>query len=284
MKNGIPVKTQSSDDYLSIADELRNLPIGTRNPISKLDCRCRICQIARSRFPFAKRSKTVDVASSATHVETVKRCPKCMSLIGQGHKHSTDSCQSSSTVLDNLEKQLPSHVQEQFASRVIDKAAKNSKGQSVLHTTGRPKLVSQGPLSEEPVQIPHDTFFRIEREVGLSANQINNVKTILTADTKRSLVQPHLKQALIDQRKVCDDYFHVVEKFPLLGKEDLEITRPVVLCKNIPGFISFVKEHRTETDFIQPQTNLFCSNQPKKLLSKKRKKKEMGLSQLRVSE
>ena len=57
LKNGTPVKTQSSDDYLSIADELRNLPIGTRNPKSKLECRCRICQIARFRFPFAKKNQ-----------------------------------------------------------------------------------------------------------------------------------------------------------------------------------------------------------------------------------
>ena len=113
-------------------------------------------------------------------------------------------------------------MQEQFASRIIDKAAKNSKGQSVLHTTGRPMLVSEGPISEEPVQISHDAFFKIEREIGLSANQINSVKTILTADTKRNIVQPYLKKALIDQRKVCNDYFHVIENFLLLVKRILK--------------------------------------------------------------
>ena len=97
---------------------------------------------------ICKKKPKIHFSSSADNVETEKRCPKCLSLVGQGHKHSPDSCHSSSTVLDNLEKQLPSHVQEQFASRIIDKAPKNSKGQSILHTTGRPKVVSEGQISE----------------------------------------------------------------------------------------------------------------------------------------
>ena len=77
--------------------------------------------------------------------------------------------------LNNLEEQLPPHVSEQFACRIIDKAEKNSGGQSVLNTGGgKPKLVSTGP-AEEPVQIPHSAFFKIEREVGLSRNAIKEI-------------------------------------------------------------------------------------------------------------
>ena len=40
-RDGTSVKTHSSpDNYLSIADELRKLPIETRNPVSKLNCSC----------------------------------------------------------------------------------------------------------------------------------------------------------------------------------------------------------------------------------------------------
>ena len=48
-KNGKPVTLHSSNDYIGIANELRNLPVETRNPASKLNCHCQICQIARSK-------------------------------------------------------------------------------------------------------------------------------------------------------------------------------------------------------------------------------------------
>ena len=250
-KKGTPVKAQSSDDYLSISNEIRNLPIETRNPASKLECRCQICLIARSR----KSAKTVHVSSLNEDEELPKKCPNCLSLIGRGHNHSPNSCKSSSTLLDNLEKQLPPQVQERFASRIIDKVEKNSVGQSVLHTAGgRPKLVSTGPPPEEPVQISHNTFFKIEREVGLSRNQTNSVKTILTNDTKkRKLVEPYLKEKLIEQGRICDEYFHVNEKMALVGKDDLPVTRPVVLCRDVPNFIDFVNETKkpTDKDFIR---------------------------------
>ena len=89
------------------------------------------------------------------------KCTKCLSLIGPGHDHSLSSCNSNSTILNNLEKQLPPHVSEQFASRIIDKAPKNSAGQSVLSTAGgKPKLVSVGPVSDDSDPIPHEAFFR----------------------------------------------------------------------------------------------------------------------------
>ena len=57
-RDGTSVKTHSSpDNYLTIAEELRNLPMETRNPVSKLECSCQICQIARSKSPSAKKAK-----------------------------------------------------------------------------------------------------------------------------------------------------------------------------------------------------------------------------------
>ena len=67
---------------------------------------------------FAKKSKIVE------DVETPKKCPNCFSFVGRAHNHSPNSCKSSSTILDNLEQQLPPDVQEKFASRIIDKAEK----------------------------------------------------------------------------------------------------------------------------------------------------------------
>ena len=86
---GIPVKTHSSDDYLSIANELRNLPKETRDPSSQLECRCQICLIARFKYSFAKKSKIVEV------VETPKKCPNCLSFVGRALNHSPNSCKSS---------------------------------------------------------------------------------------------------------------------------------------------------------------------------------------------
>ena len=62
--------------------------------------------------------------------------------------------------------------------------------------------------------------------------------------SKTCLVEPYLKQAMVDQGRICDDYFHVDETLPLIGKDDLQIKRPVVLCKDVPEFINFVKETR----------------------------------------
>ena len=248
-KNGKPVTIHSSNDYIGIANELRNLPIETRNPSSKLNCLCQICQIARSKGVEGLKPKEAD--NHSFNKGSLEKCPNCLSPIGAGHHHSKSSCNSTSTLLNNLEEQLPPHVSEQFASRIIDKAEKNSDGQAVLNTGGgKPKLVSTGP-AEDPVQIPHSAFFKMEREVGLSRNAINEVKTILTSETKkRKLVEPYLKDAMIQQGRICDDYFHVREKMVFEGKDKLEITRPLVLCKDVPAFISFVKEKRTETSFI----------------------------------
>ena len=91
-KKDTPVKTQSSADYLSIANKLRNLPLKTRNSKSEVECSCRICLIARSKYPYSPSSE---------NVETPKKCVSCFSPIGRGHKHSPNSCQSSSTLLDN---------------------------------------------------------------------------------------------------------------------------------------------------------------------------------------
>lgn len=115
-KKDTPVKTQSSADYLSIANKLRNLPLKTRNSKSEVECSCTICLIARSKYPYSPSSE---------NVETPKKCVSCFSPIGRGHKHSPNSCQLSLTLLDNLEKQVPPHLQEQFGSRIINKAAKN---------------------------------------------------------------------------------------------------------------------------------------------------------------
>ena len=185
----------------------------------------------RSKITFAKKPKIVETSQSDEGVETPDKCPICLSPLGPGHKHSRKTCKSSKTLLDNLEKQLPPKIQEQFASRIINRVEKNSAGQSVLHNVGgKPKLVSEGPVVE-PVQISHNTFLKIEREVGLSGNQINNVKSILTGDTKRNLVEPYLKQALIDQRRVCNEYFHVNKDLALIGKDDLPIKRPFFCVK-----------------------------------------------------
>ena len=161
-RDGTPVKSLSSNDYMSIANELRNLPLETRNPASKLECSCQICLISRSKITFSKKPKIVEASQLVKGVETPDKCPICHSPTGPGHKHSPKSCQSSKTLLDNLEKQLPPQVQEQFAARILNKVEKNSAGQVVLHTAGKPKLVSEGQVVE-PVQISHNTFLEIER-------------------------------------------------------------------------------------------------------------------------
>ena len=153
------------------------MPLKTRNSKSEVECSCRICLIARSKYPYSPSSE---------NVETPKKCVSCFSPIGRGHKHSPNSCQLSLTLLDNLEKQVPPHLQEQFGSRIIDKAAKNSAGQTVLNTSvGKPELVSEGPVPEKPVQISHNAFFKMERELGMSRNQINEIKSIVTSDAKK---------------------------------------------------------------------------------------------------
>ena len=246
----------SNVDYLSIANELRNLPIETRDPTSQTECICTVCQIARSDCTTPKMSTTVSTSNSVEEKETEEKCPKCFSLIGRGHHHSTSSCNSTKTVLDNLEKQLPPHVSEQFARRIINKAPKTASGQSVLHSGGgKPTLVSSGPVSDTPVQIPHKTFSRIQREVGLSKNQINDTARILRDDlNNRKIVEPHLKQAMIDQGKICNEYFYVDESLDLVRTDkDDEMDTPVVLCQDVPKFINFVKDSRNsaDNDFIR---------------------------------
>ena len=199
----------------------------TRNPTIKLSCQCSICRIARSK---GIQSKSINDSILNKDEELPDKCPKCLSPLGVGHSHSTGSCNSTATLLDNLETQLPPHVSEQFACRVIERAEKNSEGQSVLHNGRWPKLVSTGPVPE-PVQIPHSAFFKMEREVGLSRNSINSVKTILTTETKnRKLVEPYLKEAMVEQGRICDEYFHVND-MKLFGKDNCRITTPVVLLR-----------------------------------------------------
>ena len=177
LKTGTPVNVNPAKDYLSIIRELRNLPIETRDSKSKLHCDCQVCQIARLNCTNRKGSQISGDDSSLKAKGIVQtKCPKCFSIIGPGHHHSQSSCKSSSTIVKNLEKELPPHISQQLASRFIDKAPKNSAGQSILSTAGgKPKLVTVGPVPDDPVQISHETFFKMERELGLSRNQINGV-------------------------------------------------------------------------------------------------------------
>ena len=65
-----PVKSQSSNDYLSIANELQNLPLETKNPTSKVECSCQICLILRSKITFAKKPRIVETSQPVEGVKT----------------------------------------------------------------------------------------------------------------------------------------------------------------------------------------------------------------------
>ena len=69
-KTATPVNINQCNDYLSIIKELRDLPIETRNPKSKLQCNCQICQIARGNFTKLINAQNSDVDSSILDGET----------------------------------------------------------------------------------------------------------------------------------------------------------------------------------------------------------------------
>ena len=59
-RTGKSITVHLPNDYQSIVTELRTLPIETRNSSSKLDCRCQICQIARSKGTESKMTEVMD--------------------------------------------------------------------------------------------------------------------------------------------------------------------------------------------------------------------------------
>ena len=244
-KNGKSNEFVSNIDYLDIATELRNLPMATRDFKSQLDCCCQLCIKVKSGFT-PEKSETKAAAPLVEEKEKV--CLKCLSPIGRGHRHSKNTC-NDETYITNVEKKIPTHVQQKWASRIIDKASKNSDGQSVLNSGGRqPKLVSVGPVAE-PIQIPHSVFLNAEKELGTSGNVVRGFAKILRRDTgNRKIVEPNLTAVLVEQHAICNEYFHVDESIPLVNKEGGESKTPVVLCNDVDKYIDF---HKTSHNWME---------------------------------
>jgi hypothetical protein len=244
-------------EYQAVVDYMNNIPPPTRsNPNPELNCECPICPLGRAKGHTVKRAREVGrprvnppdprlVASS----EPV--CGFCFERIHKGVAH---PCTKKAQI-DNLSGRLPERSKGQMASRHIKETVTSSGSPAVaLSTFGRPFRVevASRTAKKDPTPLSHEAMLQIQKDTGMSDNQVLKIARALRVEMGRKSIQPHLASALTKSNKECEDFFKLTEvsfseKVP--GSEGQEPTfkeysLQVPLCQNVVAFVGFILEKR----------------------------------------
>ena len=249
----------NSHDYLKIAQDIRDRP---KIDETKEDCKCKhICLIVRHRFD------NIDGAASAPpklshgrpptrpHVAptptSIKICTKCASELKPGLTHNCNQVQK----LQNVSKIISPRSQERLASNILREKAMSEGSSFHLQAMGKPLSVSL-PAKESSVRkkldfnIPHETMFKMQRELNLSQNETARAGRILRQGTSsgvsRNFIEPNLRQAIRDKGKEVQSFFSIETlTFKSTSKEE---KKPAIICNNVPEFINFIRKVRKVPD------------------------------------
>ena len=215
--------------------------------IPRTDCQCCICQVYPKKGFFGakiKKAKRLKNQSKSTTSSSISSnfsmlCPKCLSPVLSESRH---SCLKDKKV-ENLKLSLSKQERKRVAYELI-KEDLESTGNAVLSSLGRPiKVEKKKKKSIEKVkkQLTYEDVGHLKVSMNLSGNQSNKVMSVLRSKLGRSIVQPFAREKMYEQNASLLEFFD--KTFYHGGSE----SRPVVFCKNVPGFLSKIAEFRHYT-------------------------------------
>jgi hypothetical protein len=222
----------------------------TRSAMTKTDCACIICHVAKARnnqhintSQFLQDSRIPNGADTIEHPP----CRICWAPLVPGTVH---VCASKRDALLNLHEQILAEQLEQLTSKYIrEKAAAASSSKVQLKTGGTPLTVTVGKTAESVKRnlFSHEDLFSMQKEGRLTDNQTRSLAKNVRVVAGKNAVESGLRQAQSELNQLEKDFFEVKNlTFQMKDDDgkDIEIVRPAVLCKDVMKLIRFIIKER----------------------------------------
>ena len=213
-------------------------------------CTCRICNVAKASgigFRFKKkkrgRPKAVEEGEEDSRKKKFRLCTNCFEKVYVGCNHPCNGGRA--TRVKNLEALMSPGTKEALAARTID----NSLDKSLTTLESAKKTLNQQPPAAKKSLFSAQDMNKIQLNNNLSTRGLKGLaQDMREASGSRSVVEPNLLQKNHAKNHLLDDYFEIKTlSFHQILKETKaveNIERPVVLCKDLQGFVDFIIETR----------------------------------------
>jgi hypothetical protein len=235
-------------------------------------CQCIICQVAKAKLneqvsvnQFLQDCGLPNKIPSRTEYPL---CRNCFADLVPGHE-----CGSKRETLENLHRKIPPKQLEQLSSIAIkEKAAASGSGQIKLHTGGTPLTVAVGGSgggarpktatidSVRRTLFSHDQMFSMKKQLHLTDRQSNVFAKDLRVVAGRNAIESGWKEVQTSQHRVLEEFYHVQNlEFSAKDaetKQDIFVSRPAVLCKDVAKLV----RHVTATRNVNPAISLVKLN------------------------
>ena len=216
---------------------------------SKTDCTCHVCDIATAN-PFNRPKDWCNNTKTKTHTHAhtnvIKLCEYCLSEIGRGKPHVCTTTQRRQNLLNILvDDDYHDKTSEQVISKVLKmkSSCDDTEHITLSQSAGRPLRCVLNPSPTTTPQLKLDQILTIRNNMNLGVNTtINLVKELRFGFRNRKVIQPGVKDALIQENKVVDAMFTF--KDVCFNSKEGERVEPAIFCNDIRELVTTCMEKR----------------------------------------
>ena len=217
-------------------------------------CECRICEVGRlnggqwMHFVAEMRKTQSSDNSESSNVKYDRLCKDCFAPIYKGNNHTKARCNSKTmtreNVIDAVENSNTSVdlvASDHIKNRAVEsgdsfKLRSHLGGPPITITLGKPAVNNQQIITHEQAKI-------IQVEAKLSDSQIKKISKNLRLQLGRKVIEPKLREALVENKRKFDQYFSA-DTVQFQGKDGKYVVRPFVFCSNFVGFVQEILQLR----------------------------------------
>ena len=219
---------------------------------SSQDCQCMICYLARMnglewrRFVEEGKKGSSELSSG---IKYDRLCCDCFAPIYRGSHHTPNACKSRRQTLENLTLAVNNaNTDLDLVSSSHIKSLSSEANSSTVSlrqsTGGRPVVVNIGrPCGDNQQKLSTQDAIIIQKEAGLSDNQIGKVFKNLRLKFGRKILEPGVREGLITSKAKFDKFF-TADVVQFRDSDGSPMPRPVVFCSAIVDFVSELIELR----------------------------------------
>ena len=217
---------------------------------SSLDCKCRICTVAKmtglAYQRMVKKKKGRPAAAEKMTLKCYKVCSNCFQQIYQGSNHSVSKCRSSRRNKVSYVQELLSSptTLQRVASRVIENHA-----DTPLSTLG-PKWKLIRTSAEASTSFTSEQLFGFQSDLGLSNRQTRLLaQDLRVAAGSGKAVEHGFKESLTKNSHTVDEYFKELKINYLRVDKDTKVSehfeQSTILCTDLCKSVDLVLQKRS---------------------------------------
>ena len=222
--------------------KLRDIKTITR---SKCDCSCYVCAIGRYNS-IGKSTTLADSSDTNTcnFKETksvIKLCTHCLCEISRGKSH---HCTITERRYNLIEMLVPSKTSEQAIAHCLkEKASKNDSNSFTLSQPGPSLRCIINPVSNDPPVLKVEDILTMKSNLNIGVNTtLKMAKELRFGLKNRNIVEPGLKDALIQKNKLVDEMF-AADEFDFVNKGSV-VRRPIIYCHDTRKLLHEIIQRR----------------------------------------